>query len=34
MTRDEVRASLGVQNIDHFLDGIGFFEIGDDFIII
>ncbi len=34
MTRDEVRASLGIQNIEHFLNGIGFFEIGDDFIII
>jgi len=32
-TREEVRASLGVQNIQHILDGIGFYEIGDDFII-
>ena len=32
-TRDEVRASLGIQNIEHILEGIGFMEIGDDFII-
>ena len=34
MTRDEVRASLGIQNIDHFIDGVGFLTIGDDFIIL
>ena len=32
-TREEVRASLGTQNIEHILDGLGFLEIGDDFII-
>ena len=32
-TREEVRAALGVQNIEHILRGIGFMEIGEDFII-
>ena len=32
-TREEIRASLGTQNIEHILDGLGFLEIGDDFII-
>ena len=32
-TREEVREALGVQNIEHILEGIGFNEIGDDFII-
>ena len=31
--REEVRAALGVQNIEHILRGIGFMEIGEDFII-
>ena len=33
LTREEVRNALGTENIDHILNGIGFWVIGDNFEI-